>query len=140
MFRIFLTSSIGEIGKKDYENAKRIKKTNSKWWNLWRNLDFKYLYFFEKYAVIFQNSLIKSLIHKLKKHKKIQQFFDKYTHEIENKMSKIKKNKKTNSKPQNFEKKKIYLSTFFLKELLEFSREIVGRISNPSNKTPQNIP
>ena len=25
---------IGEIGKKDYQNAKRIKQTNSKRWNL----------------------------------------------------------------------------------------------------------
>jgi len=29
-----LTNWIGEIGKKDYQNAKRIKKTNSKRWNL----------------------------------------------------------------------------------------------------------
>jgi len=36
---------IGEIGKKDYQNARKIKKkTNSKRWNLWRILDFKYLY------------------------------------------------------------------------------------------------
>jgi len=57
MFRIFWQVWIGEIGKKDYQNA---KKTNSKRWNLWRILDFKYLYFFEKYFMIFQNSLIKS--------------------------------------------------------------------------------
>jgi len=42
--------------------------------------------------------------------------------EIENKMSKIIKNKKTNSKPQNFEKKNISHINIFLKELLEFSR------------------
>ena len=30
----FLTSLDSEIGKKDYQNAKRIKKTNSKQWNL----------------------------------------------------------------------------------------------------------
>jgi len=35
MFRIFWQVWIGEIGKKkDYENAKRINKTNSKRWNL----------------------------------------------------------------------------------------------------------
>jgi len=30
MFRIFWQAWIGEIGKKDYQNAKRIKKTHSK--------------------------------------------------------------------------------------------------------------
>jgi len=70
MFRIFWQVWIGEMGKrKDYQNAKRINKTNSKGWNLWRILDSKYLYFFKKYSMIFQNSLIKSLIHKIKKHK-----------------------------------------------------------------------
>jgi len=34
MYRIFWQVWIGEIGKKDYQNAKRIKKTNSKRWNL----------------------------------------------------------------------------------------------------------
>jgi len=33
MYRIFWQVWIGEIGKKDYQNAKRIKK-NSKRWNL----------------------------------------------------------------------------------------------------------
>jgi len=66
MFRTFLQVWIGEIGKKDYQNAKKIKrKTNIKQWNLWRILDFKCLYFFEKYSMIFQNSLIKSLIHNI---------------------------------------------------------------------------
>jgi len=67
MFRIFWQVWIGEREKKDYQNAKRIKKTNSKRWNLWRILDFKCLYFFKKHSMIFQNSLIKSLIHKIKK-------------------------------------------------------------------------
>jgi len=48
MFRIFWQVWLGEIGKKDYQNAKTIKKTNSKGWNLWRILDFKCLYFFWK--------------------------------------------------------------------------------------------
>jgi len=35
MFRTFLQVWIGEIGKKDYQNAKKIKrKTNIKQWNL----------------------------------------------------------------------------------------------------------
>jgi len=70
MFRIFWQVWIGEIGKKDDQNAeKNKKKTNSKRWNLWRILDFKCLYFVEKYSIIFQNSFIKSLIHKIKWHK-----------------------------------------------------------------------
>jgi len=70
MFRIFWLVWIGEIAKKDYQNAKKIiKKQNSKRWNLWIILDFKCLYFLEKYSMIFQNSLIKSLINKIKKHK-----------------------------------------------------------------------
>jgi len=55
MFRISWQVWIGEIGKKDYQNAKKRKKTNSKGWNLWRILDFKWLYFLEKYSMIFQN-------------------------------------------------------------------------------------
>jgi len=70
MFSIFWQVLIGEIGKKDYQNNNKIKKTNSKRWNLWRILDFK-LYFFEKFYMIFQNSLIKSIIHKIKKHKNL---------------------------------------------------------------------
>jgi len=69
MFSIFWQVWIGEMGKKDYQNTKRIKKTNSKRWNLWGILDFKCLYFLLKYSTIFQNSLIKSLIYKIKKHK-----------------------------------------------------------------------
>jgi len=69
MLRIFWQVWIGEIGKKDYQNDTKNKKrkTNSKRWNLWRILDFKCLFFLEKYSMIFQNSLIKSLIHKTKK-------------------------------------------------------------------------
>jgi len=47
MYRIFWQVWIGEIGIKDYQNAKKIKK-NSKQRNLWRILDFKCLYFLEK--------------------------------------------------------------------------------------------
>jgi len=46
MFTIFWQVWIGEIGKKDYQNAKRIKKANSKQWILSRILDFKCLYVF----------------------------------------------------------------------------------------------
>ena len=72
MFRIFWQVWIGEIGKKDYQNAK--KKTNSKRWNLWRILDFKCLYFLEKYSLSLQNCFIKSLIHKRKKHNNFYNF------------------------------------------------------------------
>jgi len=66
MFRIFWKVWIDEIGKKDYQNAKRIEKTNSKQWTLRRILDFKCLYSFKKHSMIFQNSLRKSLFHKIK--------------------------------------------------------------------------
>jgi len=70
--------------------------------------------------MIFQNSLIESLIHKIKEVKISRIFWQLHIDEIENKMSKI--IKKTNSKPQNFEKKIFHILIFFLKELLEFSR------------------
>jgi len=70
--------------------------------------------------MIFQNSLIKSLIYKIKQIKISRIFWQVQIDEIENKMSKI--IKKTNSKPQNVEKKIFHMSIFFLKELLEFSR------------------
>jgi len=95
MYRIFWQVWIGEIGKKDYQNAKRRKKRKSKRCNLWRILDFKCLYYFEKHSMIFQNSLIKYLIHKIKKNIKFSRiFWQVQIDEIENKMSKIiKKNK-----------------------------------------------
>jgi len=65
MFRMFGQVWIGEIGKKVVQNAIKTK-TNSKRWNLWRILDFKCLYILEKYSMTFQNSLIKSLIDKIK--------------------------------------------------------------------------
>ena len=75
MFRIFWQVWLGEIGKKDVRNAKKNnKKINSKQWNLWRILDFKYLYFLEKCSMIFQKSLIKTVIHKIKTHKNFQNF------------------------------------------------------------------
>jgi len=77
MFRIFWQVWIGEIGKKRLPKCWKKKKTNSKWCNLWRILDLKYLYFLEKYSMIFQNSLIKSPIYKIKKHKFLE-FVDKY--------------------------------------------------------------
>jgi len=69
MFIIFWQVWIGEIGRKYYQNAKKIRKTNSKRWNLCTIFNFKCLYFLEKHSMIFQNSLIKYLIHKIKKHK-----------------------------------------------------------------------
>ena len=44
------------------------KKQIAKLWNLEKNLDFTYLYF-EKRSRIFQNLLIKCLIHPIKHHK-----------------------------------------------------------------------
>ena len=99
MFSFFWQVWIGQIGKKDYQNAKRIKNTNSKRWNWWRILGFKCLYFFKKHYMIFQNSLIKSLIHKIKKINISRNFSQLQIDEIENKISKIKKIKKTNTKP-----------------------------------------
>jgi len=73
--------------------------------------------------MIFQNSLIQSLIHKIKKNIKISGiFWQVQIDDIENKISKIIKNKKTNSKPPNFVTKNISYINIFLKELLEFSR------------------
>ena len=64
MFRIFWQVWIGEIGKKDYQNAKRIKKQIVKDGIYEEFLDFKCLYFLETYSMIFQHSFIKSLIQK----------------------------------------------------------------------------
>jgi len=60
---------------------------------------------------------------KYKKIKISRIFWQLQIDEIENKMSKIiKKYEKANSKPQNFEKIISHIPIFFLKELLEFSR------------------
>jgi len=68
---------------------KNKKKTNSNWWNLWRILDFKCLYCLEKYSLIFQKSLIKCLIHKIKNIKISRIFWQVHIGKIENKMLKI---------------------------------------------------
>ena len=71
MFRIFWQVWIGEIGKKDYQDDKRIKKqivNDGIYEDIW--ISNVYI-FFEKSSMIFQNSLIKSLINKIKKHKNI---------------------------------------------------------------------
>jgi len=55
-------------------------------------------------------------------------------------MSKIiKKIKKTNSKPQNFEKKNISHIHIFFKKTFRIFSEIVSKISNLSNKALQKI-
>jgi len=113
MFRIFWQVWIGEIGKKDYQNAKRIKKANSKRWNLWRILNFKCLYFFKKHSMIFQNSLIKSLIHKVKKIKISRIFWQQQIDEIENKMSKIIKRIKKRIVERKILKKKYFTCQYF---------------------------
>jgi len=88
MFRIFWQVWICEIEKKDYQNAKRIKKQIVKDGIYEEFLDFKCLYFFKKHSMIFQNSLIKSLIHKIRKIKISRIFWQLQIDEIENKMSK----------------------------------------------------
>jgi len=54
-----------------------------------KNFLFEMSIFFRKISMIFQNSLIKSLIHKIKKHKISTIFWQVQIDEIENKMSKI---------------------------------------------------
>jgi len=71
--------------------------------------------------MIFQNSLIKSLIHKIKKIKISRIFWLLQIDKIENKISKIIKKIKKH-KSQNFGKEIFHIWIFFLKELLEFSR------------------
>jgi len=63
MIIIFWQVWIGEIGKKDYQNAEKKIVNDKIYEEFWI---FKCLYFLEKYSMIFQNSLIKSVIHKLK--------------------------------------------------------------------------
>jgi len=88
MFRIFWQVWIGEIGKKDYHNAKRIKKpiVND---GIYEEFWISNVYFFKKHSMILQNSLIKSLIHKIKKIKISRMFWQLKIDKIENKMSKI---------------------------------------------------
>jgi len=83
--------------------------------------------------MIFQNSLIKSLIHKLKKTKISRIFWQLQIDEIENKMSKIlKKIKKTNSKQQNFEKKNIsHINIFFQRTFRIFQKSLVKSLTLP---------
>jgi len=57
--------------------------------DLWRILGFKCLHFLEKYSMIFQNSFIKSLIHKIKNINIFIIFWHVQIEEIENKMSKL---------------------------------------------------
>jgi len=74
--------------------------------------------------MIFQNSLIKSLIHKIKKHKNFQNFFTgtarrNYKENVKNNKKKIKKQKINHE----ILKTKIILHIYiFVKELLEISR------------------
>jgi len=57
-----------------------------------KNFGFQMSIYFEKHSMIFQNSLIKSLMHKIKKHKFSRIFWQVQIDEIENKMLKIIKN------------------------------------------------
>jgi len=70
MFRIFWQVWIDEIGEKDYQNDKRMKKKQIVNDEIYEEFWISNVYiFFQKYSLILQNSLIKSLIHKIKKHK-----------------------------------------------------------------------
>jgi len=71
--------------------------------------------------MIFKNSLIKSLIHKIKKIKISRIFCQLRIDEIENKMSKIVKKQIVNRKILK-KKKLFHISIFFSKNFLEFSR------------------
>jgi len=79
-----------------------------------KNFGFQMSIFFRKIFMIFQNSSIKSLIHKIKKHKNFYNFLTStdrrnWKENVKNN----KKNKETNSKPQNFEKKNLTYQYFF---------------------------
>jgi len=63
--------------------------------------------------MIFQKSLIKSLIHKINKHKNFQNFLTSTDRRNGKENVKNKKKiKKTNSKPQDFEKQLFHISIF----------------------------
>ena len=64
MFRIFLQVWMGEVGKKYYQNAVKKKQIVND--GIYEEFWISNVYFSEKYSMIFQNSLIKSLIHKIK--------------------------------------------------------------------------
>jgi len=59
-----------------------------------KNFGFQMSIFFKKHSMIFQNSLIKSIIHKIKKIKIYRIFWQLQIDEIENKMWKIINKKK----------------------------------------------
>jgi len=82
--------------------------------------------------MIFQNSLIKSLMHKIKI-KVSRIFLQVQIDEIENKILKIiKKNKKTNCKLQNFEKKNIsHINIFFKRTFRIFQKSLVKSLTLP---------
>jgi len=116
MFRIFWQVWLGEIGKKDIKNVKK----NIKQWNLWRILDFECLYFLEKCSMIFQKSFIKSLIHKIKRHKNFQNILTSI--DRQNWKENLKNNNKIKNQIVNraILKKKIISHIYlFVKELLE---------------------
>jgi len=72
-------------------------------------------------------------MHKIKKIKISKIFWKLQIDEIENKMSKIiKKHKKTNSKPQNFEKKNIsHINIYFKKTFRIFQKSLVKSLTLP---------
>ena len=101
--------------------------------NLWRILDFKCLYFFNKHSMIFQNSLIKSLIHKIKKIKISTIFWQVQINEIENKMSKIIKKIRKQIVNRKILKKKniLHINIFFKRTFRIFQKSLVKSLSLP---------
>jgi len=81
-----------------------------------KNFRFQMSIFFRKCSMIFQISLIKFLIHKIKEHKNFQNFLTSTDRRnwIEN-VKNIKKTKKTNSKLRNCEKKNYFTYLYYCK-------------------------
>jgi len=79
---------------------------------LWIILDFKCLYFLEKCSMIFQKSLTKSLIHKIKEHKSLQNFLT--GTDRRNWKENVKNNKKTKKQivDRKIKKKLFHISLF----------------------------
>jgi len=106
MFIIVWQVWLGEIGKKDVKNEKKINKKNQIVNNeICEEFWISNVYFLEKCSMIFQKSLLKSLIHKIKNVKIAGIFLQIRIDEIEK--------KKTNIKPRNFEKKNYFTYLYF---------------------------
>jgi len=106
---------------------------NSKRWNLWGILDFKCLYVLEKYSTIFQNFLIKSLIHKIKDIKISRICWQVQIDEIKNKMSQIMKKIKKQIVNSRILKTTIisHINIFFKRTFRIFEKSLVKSLTFP---------